>query len=113
MTAREDIAAAATGTDLVNVTAHYRQSLKPFDGFVRWGGQVQGSERLGYVDTWEVWLALPQDVVAAERWLEANLSTLVAAIDSEVIVTSADPAELVLGSTAVNGLIIRGSLSAG
>lgn len=112
MSTREDIATAMNATGLVKVKPYYRQSLRPFDGFVKWNGQDQGSERIGYVNRWQVWIALPQDVVAAEKWLEQNLSTLVEALDTEVIVTSATPAELVLGDNSVNGLIIEGSLSA-
>jgi hypothetical protein len=110
---RTAIALAASGVADVNVTEYYRQSLKPGDGFVKWVGCSQGDELLGYVDVWQVWLAIPQDVKAAEKWLEDHLSALMAALHTEVIVTSATPAELLLGATAVNGLIIEGSLSAG
>lgn len=114
MSARDDIAAAMTATGLVNVQPFYRQSLKAFDGFVKWSGQVPGSNRLGHMDTWQVWLALPQDVATAEQWIEANLSALRNALHTEVIVTSINPAELIVGDGAsVNGLIFEGSRAAG
>lgn len=113
MSARDDIASAVTATTLVNVTPFYRQSLKPFDGFVKWSGRTIGSNGLGWMDTWQVWLALSQDVKAAEEWLETNLGTLVEALHTEVIVTSVAPAELIVGDGAsVNGLILEGSLPA-
>jgi hypothetical protein len=114
MSAREDIAQALNDSGLgLNVTAYYRQSLKPFDGFVKWGGTTQASNKFGWVNSWQVWLALQQDVKASEQWLETNLSALVEAFDAEVVVTSANPAELIVGDGAsVNGLILEGSLSA-
>jgi hypothetical protein len=114
MSARDDIAAALNGASLgLNITGYYRQSLRPFDGFVKWSGQVQASNKFGWVNTWQVWLALPQDIKAAEQWLDTNLGALVQAFDSEVIVTSVVPAELIVGDgAAVNGLILEGSLSA-
>lgn len=110
MSDREEIAAALTAAvDVVDVAAKYRQSLAPFQGFVRWNGRLRGSEGLGWVDEWQVWLALPQDVKKAESWLDAHLPELLAALDDEAIATSATPAELVLGSNAVNGVILSGS----
>lgn len=115
MSVRDEIAQALNDADLgLNVTAYYRQSLKPWDGFVKWSGTTQASNRFGWVNTWQVWLALPQDVKAAEQWLDTNLTALVEAFDAEVIVTSAVPAELVVGDGAsVNGLILEGSATAG
>lgn len=109
MSSRDDIAAAMTATGLVNVTSRYRQSLKPGDGCVRFAGMAQASNRFGWVTTWQVWVALPQDVAAAEEWLDANMAVLVAAFDTEVIVTAVTPAELLLGHNAVNGVIFEGT----
>lgn len=113
MSTRTDLATAATGVAGTNVTGTYRQSLKPLDGFVKWNGRRAGDNGHGWLDDWQIWLALHQDVTTAEAWIAANLQDLIEALDDEMVVTTAVPAELVLGSTSVNGLIIEGSREAG
>ena len=108
MTAREEIAAAATIDGLTNVTPYYRQTLTARQGFVRLVSRVRGDNGFGWIDTWQIWLALEQDVVKTEKWLEQHLSDLMAAVDQELVVTSAAPMELGL-STVVPGLIIAGT----
>lgn len=114
MSSRDDIATALNGASLgLNVSTHYRQTLKPFDGFVKWNGRTPDSTGLGWINSWQVWLALPQDVKAAEVWLDTNLDALVQALHTEVYVTSVNPAELLIGDgAAANGLILEGSLPA-
>lgn len=112
MGAREDIAAALDLVPGVNVTPHYRQSLRPGDGFVRFAGMVAASNGFGFVATWEVWLAIPQDVKAGELWLEAKLPALITALDSEAIVTNVNPADLGLGDHITNGVILEGARAA-
>lgn len=109
MSTRTEIAAAASLPDLTHVTPYHRQSLKLGNGFVRLASRVRGDNGFGWVDTWEVWLALPQNVPDAERWLEEHLGDLMAGIDTELVVTSAAPAELALPNAVVNGLIIAGT----
>lgn len=109
MTDRSEIATAATLDGITNVSGYYRQNLKPGEGFVRFAGQQRGDNGFGFVKTWEVWIAVPQDLPSAEKWLEANLDALVDSIDTELIVTSAAPAELALPNALVNGLIVAGT----
>lgn len=109
MTTRTDIAEAASLVAGVSVTPYFRQSLKSGDGFVRLASRARGDNGFGWVDTWEVWLAIPQDVVAAEKWLEANLQDLIDELDDELVVTNAAPAELALPGGVINGLIIAGT----
>lgn len=110
---RQEIAQAATVPGVVNCTPRYRQSLKPGDEFVKLGQRVRASNGFGYIDTWQVWLALPQDIGAAEKWIDDHLDALVAALnDARVFlrdVETVTPAELVLGAVAVNGLILEGA----
>lgn len=107
-TARDDIALALTFA-WVDVTAEYRQSLAPASGFVKWNGRTVDDSGFGWIDTWQVWIALSQDVKTAEQWLADHLPELLAAANTELVVTSAYPAELVLGAGTTNGLIIEGT----
>lgn len=109
MGAREDIATAASSIEGIEVSAQYRQSLTPFYGFVKWSARNRDDSGLGWMDTWQVWLALPQDVKTSEAWLTDNLDALVSAVDDEVVVTTAIPADLVLEGGSTNGLIIEGT----
>lgn len=107
---RADLVTSANLVDgIEKVTPHYRQDLKPRNGFVKWGGRVRDDSGLGWIDTWQVWIALSQDIKTAEKWLEDHLDQLVASIDVELVVTSANPAEMLLGDKTTNGLIIEGT----
>ena len=109
MSTRTEIAAAATLDGITKVTPNYRQTLKAGDGFVRLASRARGDNGFGWVDTWEVWIALPQNVPDAEKWLEEHLDDLMASVDTELVVTRAAPAELALPNAVVNGLIVAGS----
>lgn len=91
MTAREEIAEAASTVSGVHVTPYFRQLTKAGEGFVSMGPRQRGDNGFGYVVTWIVLVALPQDLKAAEVWLDANLEPLMAAIDTEILVQSATP----------------------
>jgi hypothetical protein len=108
-TAREAVATAASTVDGVDVAAKYRQSLTAYTGFVKWNGRQRDDSGFGWMDSWQVWLALPQDVKTAEQWLADHLDELVSAVDDELVVTSAIPADLVLPGGSTNGLIIEGT----
>lgn len=106
---RAEIATAASVLDGVKVSPNYRQRVKPRDGFVKWAGRVRDDSGLGWIDTWQVWIVLAQDVETAERWLAEHLDQLVANLDEALVVTAATPAELLLGDKPTNGLIIEGT----
>lgn len=107
MSTRADLAAALNGTGLVTVTGNYRPSIKAGQGFIKWAGRFRGDDGLGFLDTWQAWIALTKDVGHAEEWLETNLTALINALDTEAVVTNAEPAELVLGANVINGLILE------
>lgn len=106
--ARSDIAAAINFAWL-DVTAEYRQSLAPRSGFVKWSGRNRDDSGLGWIDTWQIWIALPQDVKTAEQWLSEHMEELLDAVHGELVITGAFPAELVLPGGTTNGLIIEGT----
>lgn len=116
MSARTDLAAAAqTVEGITSVSPRYRQSLAPYTGMVRLASTARGSNGFGRIDTWQVWLALPQDLANAEAWLDAHADALWAALDEEMTVTSLAPAELVVtpGGPSVPGVIVEGARAAG
>lgn len=109
MTTRAEIAAAATLADVTNVSPYYRQTAKTGDGFVELISRARGDNGFGWVDTWGVWIGLPQDVKAAETWLEEHLGDLMESIDGALTVTTAGPANRVLGGQVSNGVSITGT----
>lgn len=108
--ARTAIADAASSVEGINCKPYYRQSLKPGDAFVKLARRTPDPSGLGDVVVWQVWLALPQDLVTAEQWLDEHIDGLTSALRREMTVTSTTPAELVLGGgIAVNGVIVEGA----
>lgn len=113
MTTRADIAAAATLVAGVNVSPYFRQNLKAGDGFVTFVSRARGDNGFGFVDTWGVFVAIPQDVKAAEEWLDANLDTLLAELDVEILVQTVAPDTFTLpGGASVNAVSITGTREA-
>lgn len=108
MSARSDLATAATVAGVSNVSERYRQSLKPGDGFVKRGQRRRADNGFGFIDTWEVWLALPSDLATAEKWLDDHLDTLSDAISNAMVVKTVTPNELGLTDAVVNGVIFAG-----
>lgn len=112
MSTRQELAAAAATVDGINCTPYYRQSLKARDAFVRLAKRTP-DPAIGFTDTWQVWVALSQDVKAAEQWLEDHLDELAAALSSEMTVTSITPTEFSLaGVPSVNGVVVEGDRGA-
>lgn len=110
--ARTAIADAASSVVGVNCRPYYRQSLKPGDACVRLSVRNKAANGFGYVNTWQVWLALPQDVAAAEKWLDEHGPALEAALEREFLggIRTVTPADLILaGGTATNGVIYEGA----
>lgn len=112
MSIRDDIATAATIDGLTKVTPYYRQTTKTGDGFVQLLELNRGDNGFGFMATWQVVIFVPQDVADAERWMETNLSALIDALDTELIVTSAGPDTVLLPSGATNTITINGAREA-
>lgn len=112
MSVRTDLATAASSVADVTVTAYYRQSLRPGHGFVKWNGHTPSRNGFGYMASWQVWIAVPQDVKAAEQWVEAHLTPLLEALADELTITAAQPLEFLLDAQPVNGLVITGARGA-
>jgi len=109
MTARQDLAAAASSVAGVKVGPYYRQTTKTGDGWV----ELQRSDRddtgFGFMDRWAVKVITPQDLRAAEEWIESKREALTAALAPHMVVTALVPAVLVIDQGSVPGLVIEGS----
>ena len=94
MTARDEIAAAASTVDGVECAAFYQAATEPGAAWVE-RTSTQYTQNLhpsyGAKAYWRVTVVMPDDVVAAEEWIEANQQTLVEAIHEAMTVQSATP----------------------
>ena len=106
---RTAIAAAANGVDGINCMPNYRQSTKLGDACVRLEGRRRDASGVGYVDTWQVWVAIPQDVVQAEKWIDDHTAPLTAALEPLLWVTSITPVTLQYDTQKTNGVIFEGT----
>lgn len=112
---RRQLAAAVDGVAGISCTSHYRQSLRPSDAFVRFGGRMRDGSGLGYDDAWQIWVALHQDVATAERWLNDHIDRVMEALSPVLNVNSVTPAQLApsTGGATVAGVIFEGIREAG
>lgn len=106
---REVIAAAANTVAGVNVNEWFRQTTKPGDGYVVWSRGDRASNGIGFMNRWEVFIVLPSDLQAAEKWLDERLNQLVNALHTEFVVTSFYPTDLALDSGKLSCVVIEGS----
>lgn len=104
---REEIAAAVNTVDAITCTPHFRQTTKAGDAMVRLD-RTEYPDRFDGLVTWQVVVILPQDVAAAEKWIDANHSELVTAVREALIVRRTFPAELALDTGKVPALFIEG-----
>lgn len=91
--ARAAIAAAANTVAGINCSEYTRQLDKTGEACLRID-TVNYPNPFGGVATWEVFIALPQDVKAAEQWLDANVDALVAALNTEMVVQTVTPTSI-------------------
>lgn len=106
---REAIAAAANTVEGVNVSPWYRQSTKPGDGFVALARSERDESRFGFINKWEVLVALPSNLRDAERKFADLMDPLLAALKTELIVTAFYPSNLAFGTDSVPCVVIEGS----
>lgn len=109
--ARQAIADAVSAVPDVTCTPTYRQSLGPGDAMVRLARTVPADNGFGHINTWQVWIGLPQDLATAEEWIDVHAPALLTAVRGELAATSLTPADLVItpGGPVTNGLILEGA----
>ena len=106
---RQALADAVSSVPDINCTPYYRQSMRSGDACVRLAASNRAN--FGRINTWQIWLVIPQDMGQAERWLDEHIDALCAALDPEFIqgVQSVTPSELILGAVSANGVVIEGA----
>ena len=104
---RQAIAEAATTVDGINVTPYFRQTTKAGEGMVR-HDRTAYPNRFGGVVTWQVLVLLPQDIAAAEKYLEDKAPALLEAVSDHLVITSMAPQQLALDTGQVPCVVIEG-----
>lgn len=108
MTIREDLATAASTVAGLKVTPYYRQNLTTGNGFVRLASRAKPENGFGWLDTWEIWIAGPSEIEAAEKWIEAKQDALLAALEAEMHINTLTPSDLTVGTTSTPGIVVSG-----
>jgi len=93
VTAREDIAEAASTVAEINCSPYYQLATKPGTAWVEWA-RVDYPNKFGGEAYWTVFVVLPSDVKAAEKWIESHINALVAALNRELVVTTVRPEQI-------------------
>ena len=108
MSIRSDIAAAASTVDGVTCASNHRQLTRLGDACVRFVSNARDDSGFGFLTTWQVWIALHQDIATAEKWIDDHTDALIAALSPEMTVTTIAPAELNFGTNSIPGVIVEG-----
>jgi hypothetical protein len=110
MSAREDIATAASTVVDVEVDPWPQQHTKAGKGYVAWAGAARDDSGFGFMDQWVVYIVLPTPIVEAEEWIESHRDGLVAALKHELVITTLTPVRLSMDDLGdVNALSLTGA----
>lgn len=105
---RQAISDAASAVPGVTVTPYSRQVTRVGEGWVRLD-RTDYPNPFGGLVTWQVVVMLPQDVPAAERWLDENGQALRGAVESELAIRSMTPVQLSIPDAGtVPAVVIEG-----
>lgn len=110
MTVREEIAAAASTVDGIEVFPEYEHVTTPGQGYVTWL-RTEYPNTLGGEDYWGIVITLPPDTAAAQAWVAENLQPLWKALRKSraMTVTGARPdVDLPTDNQAQKVLIVEG-----
>lgn len=105
---RTALAQAASTVEGIDVSPNYRQATEPGYGMVRLD-RIEFPNRLGPVRVWQIIIIAPQDMKAAETWMESKADALAEALSGELEMTSITPADVTLpGGGSMPVLVIEG-----
>lgn len=100
MSAREDIAAAASAALKHAATPYFRPNTEPGTAYVR-RDRIEYPNRLGGVGYWDLVVVLPQDYAAAEKWFDTHIPAVVEAVSIELAVDRVTPQRLEIAGVGV------------
>ena len=110
MTTRQELAEALTGIDGYHISAYYRQTTKPGDGFITITDLTRDTSGIGWMETWQIIIILGQDLNAAERRFENDIDTLVDTTSTILHVANVTLATLTLDTHTLSAVIIDGRI---
>lgn len=90
MSTRAEIAAAASEVDGIECSPEYAVQTTPGQAYVQWL-RSDYPNQLGGWNYWGVVVTLPQDALAAQRWIEQHKAALVEALREVMYVDQARP----------------------
>lgn len=93
---RTAISTAVQSVDGVSCSPYFRQTTKAGDAMVVLARMTRDANGFGFVNTWQVQVLLPQDLAAAEKYMESKLPALIAAVEQELVIQTITPQEAVL-----------------
>lgn len=108
-TARQALADAMNEVPGINCSAWFRQSTKPGDAVIQYGGSRRPENGFGYIDKWEIVVILPQDIATSEKQVAENLPTWLEAASTQMVVTLVTPSQLALDTGVVPCVVIEGN----
>jgi hypothetical protein len=106
---RVEIAAAVNTVTGVTCTPGYRTLTKQGDALVRLDNLTRDLSGFGFIATWQVLVALHQDLPKAEAWTDANTEALIVAAAAALVVTDVAPVELVMDQGKIPALQLTGT----
>jgi hypothetical protein len=109
MTARDELAAAASTIDGITVTAGFRQVTAPGDGFVQRSTIATDPSGFGWLQTWRIFVCAGQDMAAAEAFYDEHAAQLLTALRRQLLDLALEPQELVYGTATTNALVLTGT----
>jgi hypothetical protein len=105
---RKQLAEAASKVDGVTCLPYYVQSTEPGAAMVRLE-RIDYPNPFGGVCHWSLVVVLPQDMEAAERYVEDKVPSIIAAIEHLIVVTQVQPQRLgLVDGSVVLAVFING-----
>lgn len=109
MSDRQEIADAFNTVEGINVYPGFRESTKVGDGWMTL--RLLEPTDFGFTQTWAVAIVIPQQEVAAEKWMDANLVSIVRAVRRQLDVSQIQPAEMQVQATggSIRVIVVTGT----
>lgn len=81
MSARDELAAAASSVAGVNVTPKWRQTTTPGEGWIRWARRTPDESGFSRVDEWQVCIVLSQRADQQEAFIDNTIDPIIDALE--------------------------------